>query len=95
VSPHHAWEVRHTDLGCGLGPTLHRFQEKFGGILNGLDYEMWNPHLDPHIPFHYDIEGIDHKAGNTRALREMLRLRDGRRPLAAYVGRLDTQKACT
>ncbi len=40
VSPHHAWEVRHTDLGCGLGPTLHRFQEKFGGILNGLDYEM-------------------------------------------------------
>ena len=92
VSPHHAWEVRHTDLGCGLGPTLHRFQEKFGGILNGLDYEMWNPHLDPHIPFHYDIEGIDHKAGNTRALREMLRLRDGRRPLLAYVGRLDTQK---
>ena len=92
VSPHHAWEVRHTDLGCGLGPTLHRFQEKFGGILNGLDYEMWNPHHDPHIPFHYDIEGIDHKAGNTRALREMLRLRDGRRPLAAYVGRLDTQK---
>ena len=43
VSPHHAWEVRVTDLGCGLGHTLHRSQDKFGGILNGVDYDMWNP----------------------------------------------------
>jgi starch synthase len=92
VSPHHAWEVRHTDAGCGLGPALHRHHDKFGGILNGLDYEMWNPHIDPYIPFHYDAEGIDRKAGNTRALRERLQLRDGARPLIAYVGRLDPQK---
>jgi starch synthase len=84
--------VRFTDMGCGLGHTLHLHQAKFGGILNGLDYEMWNPHIDPHIPYHFDEEGFDHKAGNTRVLRERLGLNLADRPLLAYVGRLDSQK---
>jgi len=92
VSPHHAWEVRHTDLGCGLGHTLHQHQQKFGGILNGLDYEMWNPEIDPHIARHYNAASIEQKAGNTDALRDRMLLRGGRRPVIAYVGRLDTQK---
>ena len=33
----------HTDQGFGLGHVLHLHQRKFGGVLNGLDYEMWNP----------------------------------------------------
>ncbi len=92
VSPSHAWEARHTDLGCGLGHTLHRFQDKFGGVINGLDYDMWNPAIDPHIAHHFDATCIDDKAGNTKALRDKLHLREGRRPVIGYVGRLDTQK---
>jgi starch synthase len=92
VSPHHAWEVRHTDLGCGLGPVLHRHQLKFGGILNGLDYEMWNPETDPHIARQYSASSLQHKADNTDALRARMMLRPGNRPLVAYVGRLDAQK---
>ena len=92
VSPHHAWEVRHTDLGFGLGHALHLHQDKFVGILNGLDYEMWNPETDPHIPQHFGATTLDRKAANTVALRERMLLRDGRRPILAYVGRLDTQK---
>jgi starch synthase len=92
VSPHHAWEVRHSEVGFGLGHTLHLHQAKFGGILNGLDYEMWNPELDPHIPSHFNSSSIEKKAANTRALRERLLLRDTARPIAAYVGRLDAQK---
>jgi starch synthase len=92
VSPHHAWEARHTDMGFGLGHTLHRFQSKFGGILNGLDYEMWNPHIDPYIPFHFDEEGFEHKALNTAALRERMHLRRSDGPVVGYVGRLDAQK---
>jgi starch synthase len=92
VSPHHAWEARHTDLGFGLGHALHLHQHKFVGILNGLDYEMWNPETDPHIPQHFDPTSLDRKAANTAALRERMLLRDGRRPILAYVGRLDTQK---
>jgi len=92
VSPHHAWEARHTDLGFGLGHALHLQQDKFVGILNGLDYEMWNPETDPHIPQHFGAASLDRKAANTAALRERMLLRDGRRPILAYVGRLDTQK---
>jgi starch synthase len=92
VSPHHAWEVRFTDMGCGLGDTLHRHQDKFGGILNGLDYEVWNPEIDPHIPQHYNAESFENKSLDTQALRERMRLRPGARPIVGYVGRLDTQK---
>ena len=92
VSPHHAWEARYTDLGFGLGHALHLHQDKFVGILNGLDYEMWNPETDPHIPQHFGATSLDRKAANTAALRERMLLREGRRPILAYVGRLDTQK---
>ena len=92
VSPHHAWEVRHTDLGCGLGPTLYRLQQKFGGILNGLDYEMWNPETDPHLPQLYSAATVERKAEVTLALRRRMGLRGGDRPILCYVGRLDTQK---
>ncbi len=92
VSPTHAWEARHTDWGYGLGHTLHVHANKFGGVLNGLDYEMWNPEADPHIPYHYSAADPAPKRDNTRALRERLWLRQEERPLIAYVGRLDSQK---
>ena len=92
VSPHHAWEVRHTGLGCGLGPTLHAHQDKFGGILNGLDYDMWNPATDPHVACHFDAANLSARAGNSAVLRDRLLLRQGSEPIIAYVGRLDAQK---
>jgi starch synthase len=92
VSPHHAWEARHTDQGCGLGHALHEHQRKFSGVINGIDYEMWNPEIDPLIPAHYTADAFAGKAANTRALRERLLLRDADRPIIAYVGRLDPQK---
>ena len=64
VSPHHAWEVQHTDQGCGLGHALFVHGQKFGGVLNGLDYEMWNPERDPHIPERYYPHSIQQKYRN-------------------------------
>ncbi|MDM8557713.1 glycogen synthase [Candidatus Parabeggiatoa sp. HSG14] len=92
VSPKHAWEAQHTEQGQGLGETLHIHKDKFGGILNGLDYEVWNPEIDPLIPHHYTIETLDNKYGNKKALRDRLLLREEYKPLIAYVGRLDVQK---
>jgi len=92
VSPQHAWEVRFTEQGHGLGHTLFVHQGKFGGVLNGLDYEMWNPELDPHIAARYTPDSLDNKSRNTQALRDRLWLRRDRKPVVAYVGRLDTQK---
>jgi len=93
VSPHHAWEARMSDIGCGLGHTLHQHQHKFGGILNGIDYDFWNPATDRYIPAHYSIDAFDTKQKNKKALRERLWLAHAdERPLIAYIGRLDDQK---
>lgn len=92
VSPTHAWEVRHSDWGYGLGHTLHMHQGKFGGVLNGLDYDMWNPQNDACLPAHYSADKLDGKYLNKEALRERLMLGDEFKPIIAYVGRLDGQK---
>jgi starch synthase len=92
VSPQHAWEAMHGDQGFGLGHTLHRFANKFGGILNGLDYHVWNPGTDPLIPVHFTPDDIDGKFGNKKALRDRLLLREAYTPIVSYIGRLDTQK---
>jgi starch synthase len=92
VSQQHAWEVRHTDQGFGLGHSLHVHQGKFGGVLNGVDYDIWNPETDPLIPYRYGIESVERKYGDKEALRERFWLRKDYKPIVAYVGRLDAQK---
>lgn len=92
VSPHHAWEARYSDINYGLGHTLHTYQNKFQGILNGLDYNIWNPEVDNYIPFQYDVEKYDEKARNKKALREKLLLQDVDKPIVSFIGRLDDQK---
>ena len=92
VSPRHAWEALSTDQNFGLGHTLWVHRGKFGGVLNGLDYDVWNPEIDPFIAQRYSAASLDLKYDNKRALRERLWLRDGFKPIVAYVGRLDSQK---
>jgi starch synthase len=75
-----------------LGHALHGVEHKFDGILNGLDYEVWNPETDPHIPVHFTVDSFERKALATKALRERLWLRESDGPVVAYVGRLDPQK---
>jgi starch synthase len=92
VSPHHAWEARFTDVSYGLGHTLDVHQNKFSGILNGIDYNTWNPEEDEFIPYHYSADKIGNKVKNRKALRDRLLLRDEQKPIVAYIGRLDFQK---
>jgi starch synthase len=90
VSPRYAWEARFTDQGYGLGHTLFRHRDKFGGIVNGLDCEIWNPRTDTSLPYNYDLDSIESKYGNKWALRERLRLQDEFKPIVAYIGNLST-----
>jgi starch synthase len=92
VSPRYAWEITHTQGGYGLGHTLFIHRSKVGGILNGIDYDVWNPAKDPHIPRHYDLGSLDDKYANKRALRERFWLQDAFKPILCYIGRLDYQK---
>jgi starch synthase len=92
VSPRHAWEASYSDEGRGLGHTLYVHRHKFGGVLNGVDYELWNPEIDPLIPRRYGPDSVEEKYVNKDALRDQFLLRDRERPIVAYVGRLDHQK---
>jgi starch synthase len=92
VSPQHAVEATDSDQGMGLAHTLHVHREKFGGVLNGVDYNVWNPEIDVLIPSNYGPDTVDKKYGNKDALRDRLLLRNEYKPLIAYVGRVDRQK---
>ena len=92
VSPHHAWEARYGLFGYGLGHTLEVHHHKFGGILNGLDYGVWNPEDDKYLAAPYSTDDISGKSKNKKALQERLGLAASDRPLVAFIGRLDGQK---
>jgi starch synthase len=91
VSPNHAWEAK-AGQGHGLEPTLHVHEGKYGGVVNGVDYDEWNPEVDRYIPHRYGIYNIDDKYRNKQALRNRLWLADCAKPIVAYIGRLDDQK---
>jgi starch synthase len=92
VSPRYAEEIKNTDLGCGLQHTLHVHSNKFGGVLNGIDYNVWNPEIDPHAACQYSIDTVDNKYRNKEALRRRLWMRDDFKPIISVVSRLDHQK---
>ena len=49
VSPRYAREITTEEFGCGLDGLLRRRQNRLLGILNGVDYDEWNPATDPFL----------------------------------------------
>lgn len=92
VSPRYALEIATTGQGYGLQGVLSAHRAKFGGVLNGIDYNVWNPEIDPHIPHRYGVTEFAGKFANKAALRQRLLLADHFRPIVAVVSRLDPQK---
>ncbi|MBF2078247.1 MAG: glycogen synthase GlgA [Synechococcales cyanobacterium T60_A2020_003] len=92
VSPHHAWEARFGDVSYGLGHTLELHQHKFSGILNGVDYDVWNPEIDKYIPYPFTADDFETKALNKKEFRDRFKLEHNDKPLVVYIGRLDAQK---
>ena len=92
VSPQHAREALYTEQAQGLAPVLHAHRGKFGGVLNGVDYDVWNPEIDPLIPQHFTSDELGGKYAVKEALRDRLLLRKDFKPILSYIGRLDRQK---
>jgi starch synthase len=92
VSPRYAEEIRHSELGQGLQETLELHGDKVGGVLNGIDYDSWNPQNDSHLAAGYSAEDLSGKLKNKKALRQRLLLQDAFKPIVAVVSRLDRQK---
>jgi starch synthase len=95
VSPRYAQEIQSPPLSCGLeGILSHRRNDLFG-IINGVDYSVWNPETDPHLDGHH--YGVNTFATGKRACKVALQQEVGLpvvdgQPLVAMVGRLADQK---
>ena len=92
VSPTFASEMKTREGGRGLDGLLNRFSDKFGGVINGIDYDVWNPATDRKLAANYSRDDFDRKYENKRALREWLHLEDAWRPIISVVSRLTLQK---
>ena len=87
VSERYANEIQTPEYGEGLDELLRRNTQKLHGILNGIDYDIFDPQKDPAIPHHYSAEAPQGKTLNRAALRAELGLEDTNRPLCAIVSR--------
>src|SRR5262245_8788010 len=93
VSPPYGREIMTYEGGAGLNDLLRFRDGDVYGILNGMDYDVWNPQTDKNLARHFDAETLDKRIENKRALQERLGLpqRDDV-PLLSMVTRLDAQK---
>ncbi len=92
VSPSHAREILTPEHGFGLDGILRRRSADLTGVLNGAEYDEWDPAVDRRLPAPYDAARLDGKAEATRALRKRLGLPEADRPILGVVGRLAPQK---
>jgi starch synthase len=93
VSPTYAEEICTPEGGHGLDVDLRARGAALHGILNGVDYEEWNPATDRHLPHHYDATDLAGKARNKQALMELLHMTGpSTAPLIGMVTRLTRQK---
>ncbi len=93
VSPTYAREIQTPEHGAKLDGVLRERGEALVGILNGVDYAVWNPATDPAVASRYDGEDVTSKARCKGALQKELGLPiDQQAPLVANVGRMVAQK---
>ncbi len=94
VSPTYAREIQTPELGFGLDGLLRARGDALTGILNGADYEEWNPATDPYVAARYSAADLSGK----RVSKQDLLVKMGlpaealERPLVGMVSRLDSQK---
>ena len=93
VSPSYAQEILGAEYGMGLQGFLQERHQSLIGILNGVDFNEWNPAADPLIPHTFDSRRIAGKKKNKLALMQELNLDcSDDIPLIGMVSRLTGQK---
>lgn len=93
VSPTYADEVRSARFGCGLDGLLRQIGGRFSGILNGIDYQAWDPTRDPMILQPYGPDSLELKVANKLELQREFGLpRSEEAFVLGYIGRLVDQK---
>lgn len=93
VSPNYAKEILTPEYGYGLDRALTYHQHRLKGILNGIDYNLWNPSSDPYIYQTYNQQTIDFKSINKAKFQSEVGLTKViSTPLIGVISRLVDQK---
>lgn len=93
VSKTYSREILTPEYGEGLDRLLLELKGKVFGIVNGLDYEEFNPATDNLIEQNYDVDSLEKRILNKSALQREFDLPvDDMSLLLGFVGRLDYQK---
>ena len=93
VSETYAKEILTPEYGAGLDPLLRYRHKDLIGILNGIDYEEFNPSNDPYIVANFDSSTPEQRIYNKLALQKQVNLpQSPESPLIGMVQRLDEQK---
>ena len=80
-------------MSNGLEPLFEYEKGKSIGILNGIDYTVWDPSNDKYLSSHFDLDTIEEgKKANKKILCETFGL-DQEKPLFVFIGRLVGEKA--
>ncbi|MFW6107102.1 MAG: glycogen synthase GlgA [bacterium] len=92
VSPRYAKEIQTEEFGCGLQGVLASRADDLYGIINGIDYTVWNPATDDLIPARYSPDDLGGKAVCKRELQKECGLPRSDAPLLGLISRLADQK---
>ena len=94
VSQTYAWEIQTPFFGENLDAHLRFHSGKLGGIVNGIDVDIWNPATDALLPANYGAEdAVAQKKIDKTALQERLGLEvDENKMVLGLISRLTDQK---
>jgi len=94
VSPTYSREILSPEFGCGLEGVLSGRAGDLHGILNGADYQAWDPARDLYLAARYDPDRLEAKQKCKESLiREMgIRPEAEKQPLFGMISRLTAQK---
>jgi starch synthase len=93
VSRRYAYEIQTPEQGYGLDWVLRARRDRFVGVTNGVDYDVWNPETDKHIVANFSADDM---SGKLECKLDLLRRfglpQDPERPIIAIISRLVAQK---
>ena len=93
VSPRYAEEIQGAEHSHGLSGILRDNAYKLTGILNGIDYEYYNPEKDTSIAKTFTCDSLEGKYENKRALQREIGLPETNEiPIVSIVSRLASHK---
>jgi starch synthase len=94
VSPTYSKEILGSEYGENMDYTLRGITYKLKGILNGIDYTVFNPKTDKALISNYDVSNFEErKEINKKAVCKYFGLKyNPQRPLIALISRLVEQK---